>query len=234
MSWVRRRAEAVAFVLLSVGLGLGGGAIFTDARAAADNAPAPVFGTSGLLPGETLTGHLDIPEGNQPLTPYAQALNLRDGCVAGDACPPSGPLLSNTLQLAITAPNGQSWQGTPADLATVTALPGTLIPAGSGSVQYRISLTVPVTLVNTSEDRTIALELQWGSMDNSNQIITSVLGETFTKGGNAGTSSGSSASHGTLPFTGSYVGLELLIGAGLVGTGAVFWLAAIRRRRQAR
>lgn len=106
------------------------------------------------------------------------------------------------------------------------------MPAGSGSVQYRISLTVPVALVNTSEDRTIAFQLQWGGMNSSNQIITSVLGETFTKNGNVGTSSGGSGSHGTLPFTGSYAGVELLIGAGLVAIGAVLWLATARRRRQ--
>lgn len=235
---VHLRASTVAFVFLSVGLGLGGGAAFTTAQATAANGPPGVFNASGLMPGDTLTSHLDIPSGNQPLTPYLQAHNLQDGCVAGATCTPAGPKLSSTLQLVVTAPDGERWHGTPADLLTRVLLPGGQIAANSGSTKYGISLAVPTTLVNSSEDRTISLELEWGGLDGSNQIVTSVLGETFTRGGTGagGTTTsvlGEQTHKDALPFTGGYIGIELLAGVVLFVTGAGFWLATARRRRRA-
>lgn len=234
-SLVRLRTSTVSFVLLSVGLGLGGSAAFANTRAAAANTPVSVFNASDLLPGDTLTSHLDIPSGNQPLTPYLQAHNLQDGCVAGVTCTPAGPKLSSTLQLVVTAPDGEAWRGTPADLLKPVLLPGGQLAANSGSTTYGISLVVPAALTDSSEDRTIGLELQWGGMDGSDQIVTSVEGETFTKGNSASGQKpasvlGEQTHRGDLPFTGGYLEIELLAGVGLVLAGSALWLASRRRR----
>lgn len=236
-SLVRLRASTIAGVLLAVGLGLGGSVVFAGTQAAAADAPASVFNASNLMPGDTLTSHLDIPSGDQPLTPYLQAHDLVDGCVAGATCTADGPKLSSSLLLVVTAPDGERWRGTPADLLTRVLLPGGQI-AHSGSTRYGISLEVPTALTDSSEDRTIALELEWGGLDGSDQIVTSVLGETFTKGdgtsGQKPTSVLAEQIHkGSLPFTGSYLEIELFSGAGLVAAGSAFWLVSRRRRRPA-
>jgi hypothetical protein len=190
------------------------------------------------MPGDSLTGHLDLPSGDQPLTPYLQALNLVDGCVSGQTCSSDGPSLSQTLQLVVTAPNnGGTWKGTPADLLTKTTLPGGQLPANSGSRRYAISLLVPTTLTNGSEDRTISLELQYGGMDSSDATVTAVLGETFTKTNNgSGTKTtsvlGKHASKSALPFTGSSAGIELLAGIALVAVGAILLLLGRQQRRR--
>lgn len=231
-SLVRWRRGA-ALVLLSVGLGLGGSAVFAGTQASAAGSPASIFNASDLLPGDTLTGHLDLPSSNQPLTPYLQALNLQDGCVAGETCTPNGPKLSQTLPLVVTAPDGSTWRGTAADLLTPVVLPGGLLPANSGSRTYGISLSVPATLTDSSEDRTFAFELQYGGMDGSEQIVTSVLGETFTKGGGTTTSVlGEHTSKGALPFTGSYAGITFIGGLALVSFGTLLLVAGYRRRGQ--
>lgn len=232
MRSLSRCRGGAAFVLLSVGLSLGGSAVFTDAQASAADGPATIFQTSPLLPGDTVTGHLELPTGSQPLTPYIQAISLSDGCVAGATCAPGGPKLSRTLLLTVTAPDGSTWHGTAAQLLSPLPLPGGLLPATSGSVTYGISLTVPVSLADDSEDRTFALDFQYGGMDSSNQIITSVLGETFTKGGPEGGASvlGEHTSESALPFTGAYIGLFVVAGAALVGAGALFLLVGLRRR----
>lgn len=230
--------RSVAFVLLSVGLGLGGAAAFPGTGASAANGSPSIFNSSGLMPGDTLTGHLDVPSGNQPLTPYLQAINLRDGCVSGQTCTPDGPRLSQTVRLVVSAPNnGGTWQGTPADLLAKTTLPGGQLPANSGSRRYGIALIVPTALTNGSEDRTISLELQYGGMDSSDATVTAVLGETFTKptsGSGTTTTSvlGEHASKSALPFTGSYAGIELLAGAALIGGGGILLLAGRQRRRR--
>lgn len=231
MRSLSRCRRGAAFVLLSVGLGLGGGAVFSGAQASAADGPTTIFSTSALLPGDTVTGHIDLPTGSQPLTPYLQAVSLSDGCVPDTSCTPGGPKLSRRLQLVVTAPDGATWTGTAAELLSPVPLPGGLLPSTSSSVTYGISLTVPVSLTDDSEDRTFALDFQYGGMDRSNQIITSVLGETFTKGGADGASVlGEETSNGALPFTGSYAGITFIGGLALVALGALFLVAGHRRR----
>lgn len=208
--------RGVAFVLLSIGLGLGGSAVSAKTQAAAATGPTSIFDASGLVAGDSLTGYLDVPSGNLPLVPYLLAIDLRDGCLSAAPCPPGEPKLSQTLQLVVTAPDGATWQGTPTDLTTTTALPGDQLAANSGSWRYRISLLVPATLTNSSQDRTIAFALQYGAVSSAESLGTPGVDEPFK--------------NGTLPFTGSYAGIELWAGAALCGCGGVLLLISRIRR----
>jgi hypothetical protein len=216
--------------LLRQGVGLVScalGVALVGSPAAAQTPPPVVLDVSGLSPGQSVRGQLLLPSGRQALEPFLQSLNLHDGC-ASVGCRPGGPLLTDTLDLVVRAPDGRTWRGSPRQLSIPRALPGGPLAAHAEARSYEVTLTLPVTATNGSADRTVSFLLRWGGRNATSQPLTSVSGGAFpdTRGGSGG------GHRGDLPFTGGDAVGRLSFGLLLVAGGGL--MAASGRRTRSR
>jgi hypothetical protein len=177
----RRAANVIGYTLCAVGTGAVIGLLSTGGigNATGTTTTPMSFAQHQLLPGTELTGTFDVPAGSMPLTPYMKATDLSDGCVADKACTPHDHKLSDALLLDITAPDGATWHGNASDLATTITLPGGDLSANSAPRTYAVTLALPKSLGNDYQDRTVALDLQWGGMDDAGDPVTAVTASAF-------------------------------------------------------
>lgn len=224
---VARVTSAVACATIAAGLVVAG---LASAAVAMPHHSSSTFSIAPLAPGSSTTTNIPVSSVGRTLTPYVQVLHLRNTC--HPYCTAGGPRLSDLVDVTATAPDGTSWTRSLTSLASPTALTGGLLPAKAASRSYSLSASLPHGVGNEGEGLSSSFDLRWAVMTTDGQPVTSVLGETFTRG-QGGSPSGPvfvvPIDGHELPATGFNCALTLAFGISLVAIGVL--LAAAARRR---
>lgn len=220
---------------------------------------APLFNDTRIAPGWNAAKTLEIRNNTDASMTLgissADIVDSENGCMHSEAVvdhtcgsgPDQGELGHEMIFSVYLDPTDSgtysttpAWTGTLYDIQTAAVLSSSVPAHGVWGV--RVTTELPFASGNETQTDSVGYTLRLdGDGTGSTDLTSSVLGETFTKGGDPRASSGihvssvlgDTFSSSTLPFTGSYAGVLLPIGVTLMLGGGLLRLAAIRRRARA-
>jgi hypothetical protein len=219
--------SALATATVAAGLVVTG---LAGVAAAGPHGSSSTFPIAPLAPGNSTSTQIPISAAGRTLLPYLQVLNLRNTCDLD--CTAHSPQLSDLIDVTATAPDGTHWTRSLTSLASPTALSGGSLRAGAATRTYRLAASLPHNVGNEGEGLSSSFDLRWGLMTSDGTAVTSVLGETYTRGKGTPSSVLLVPIDGhELPATGFNIALTLAFGVSLMATGVLLTTAARRRWR---